>query len=193
MSWNEDGDDPSWAFQVHDQTAFEESLWPTKEGKLKFASFTRELNFYGFSKLRNKLIWRHKGDLFRRGRLNQLCQIKKEKDNYIQALEARNDVLEARVDVLERNQERIFQVLEGKMPEMKGQFVPVHMVPPSPSRTESPSSMASSTRGRVSTPLGSDMEEDDYELAGFYGGLDEARNNTSLFASDFDFQPTRFP
>lgn len=150
VSWNQPGD----VFTVHDKLAFERSLWAkdaSKPGgvKIKVSSWSRQLNDYGFSKLRSPdktiMSFKHKQGYFRRGRPDLLCQIKKdqEKDKIIAGLEARVTALEQNNARLEENNTRLIQVLEGQFPQLLRKFKPipkpVASVPPSPSsRADSP-------------------------------------------------------
>jgi len=84
-TWSDDGT----TFVVKNVTLFESTVVPRYFKHSKFSSFVRQLNFYGFRKIKytNSLridteeetanFWRFKHGRFRRGRTDLLCQIKR--------------------------------------------------------------------------------------------------------------------
>ncbi|KAL7466966.1 hypothetical protein ACHAXS_007232 [Conticribra weissflogii] len=86
-TWSEDG----LTFVVRDTTLFETTIIPQFFKHNKFSSFVRQLNFYGFRKIKysdslridpqleaqTANFWRFKHDKFRRGRKDLLIQIKR--------------------------------------------------------------------------------------------------------------------
>merc|ERR1719424_356176 len=85
-TWNDDGT----SFVVKDKDKFERDIIPTFFKHNNFSSFVRQLNFYGFRKIKTDPIrirdqesgaeakyWRFRHEKFLRGRPDMLSEIKK--------------------------------------------------------------------------------------------------------------------
>jgi len=85
-SWSDDGD----SFLVKDPDKFAKEIIPQFFKHNNFSSFVRQLNFYGFKKIKNDPIrliegadppeskwWRFRHDNFKKGRIDLLVEIKK--------------------------------------------------------------------------------------------------------------------
>lgn len=76
--WSEAGD----SFIVKDIAAFASTIIPTVYKHNNWASFVRQLNFYGFRKIKAEKLnqntwWEFKHSLFMRGQPRLMCEIKR--------------------------------------------------------------------------------------------------------------------
>ncbi|XP_057784713.1 heat stress transcription factor B-3 [Salvia miltiorrhiza] len=74
ISWNADGT----AFVVWQPPEFARDLLPTLFKHSNFSSFVRQLNTYGFHKVATNR-WEFSNDMFRKGKREQLCEIRRRK------------------------------------------------------------------------------------------------------------------
>ena len=126
-TWSEEGD----TFVVKDPEIFAKDIIPQFFKHNNFSSFVRQLNFYGFRKIKNEPIklaketngpeskyWRFRHEFFLKGRPDLLCEIKKANHSQgadqeeVNALKNEVSELKAQLGEMKGNMERVTAMME---------------------------------------------------------------------------------
>lgn len=152
VAWSDDGD----SFLVHDVERFSEEVIPSHFKHSKFTSFVRQLNFYGFRKVKGRLnssnkseqhAWEFRHPFFQRGKPHLLSEIKRSNgpadeepvhhqsgsaESVIEALQRQIAELNGRVNSLTHTVQDLQEVLEGYRRIECRNWIPAAVIPPAP-------------------------------------------------------------
>jgi hypothetical protein len=151
VGWSDDGD----SFLVHDVERFSEEVIPSHFKHSKFTSFVRQLNFYGFRKVKGRLnssnkseqhAWEFRHPFFQRGKPHLLGEIKRSNgpadeepqpvsnstESVIEALQRQIAELNGKVNSLTHTVQDLQEVLEGYRRIECRNWIPTAVIPPAP-------------------------------------------------------------